>query len=63
MNQQLHTTTIQMACDVEIIVPQNFDDSSHEEKVKIVTQNILNNYITNYEICYIDEVKDAIPND
>lgn len=60
MENPLHTTTLQLQCDVEIIVPPNFQQLSNDDKIEILKQSILNNYIKNVEIAYIDEVEEII---
>jgi len=60
MDKPLHTTTLQLSCDVEIIVPPNFETLPNEDKIRIVYESLKNEYIKSVEICYIDEVEETI---
>lgn len=60
MENPLHTTTLQLACDVEIIVPHNFEQLPIEQKIDIINQNIANQYIKSFEICYPEEVDEIV---
>lgn len=55
MEKPLHTKTLTLTCDVEIIVPPNFETLSLDEKVEIVKHNLENELIASYEISYVPD--------
>lgn len=60
MENQLHTTTLQLSCDVTFIVPANFEELDNDEKARVVLESLKNNYIKSVDVCYWDEVKEII---